>query len=442
MKEIIIYSLNDFHGALLPHNTPGISKIGAFLLSEKKQNPEILIISSGDMFQGTLLSSLTRGRAVVEAMNLIGFDAMTVGNHEFDWGTEILTCFQNGIESDGEANFPFLGANIVLKESLKTPEWLTPYTIFKRENLKIGVIGVIGQNFRESILASKVKDVLFTDEMEAIKKYSRLLRSEHGCQIIIVLAHTDSFLFNQKITELDEDSRVDALINGHTHRYYAAEIRSGKVPLPIIQSGNCGRYIGKISFKIDQNIIIDAEAENIDMIKCGRESPEINQLLRTYQEEFRNLDEIIGFVGEAITKEQAITWAVDALRAATGAKLALINFGAIRSEAFPMSSESLITYDSLFRMMPFEDRIVLITLRGKDLLPLIDAPDIKFSSNFNPSESIFKEEDYRIATLDYLYEKENYPFLAGRDLERTDLFRDFLYQEVLRSVAEKGNWKL
>ena len=76
-----------------------------------------MILSSGDMFQVTAVSNLSRGEVVVAAMNLIGFDAMTIGNHEFDWGVPALRRFCDGDEGNGEASFPFLAANIRLKAS-------------------------------------------------------------------------------------------------------------------------------------------------------------------------------------------------------------------------------------------------------------------------------------------------------------------------------------
>ncbi len=92
----------------------GIYKIGDFLIKEKQNSPETtLIISAGDMFQGTAVSSMTRGRKpVVDAMNIIGFDAMTLGNHEFDWGIDVVLKYQDGKEENGEAKLSIFGSLI------------------------------------------------------------------------------------------------------------------------------------------------------------------------------------------------------------------------------------------------------------------------------------------------------------------------------------------
>ena len=102
MKEIIIYSLNDFHGMIFPNESCcGISKIGEFIINQKKNNDCVIVLSAGDMFQGGSVSTLTKGEALVEAMNIIGFDAMTIGNHEFDWDIETVLKYNDYNKDNG-----------------------------------------------------------------------------------------------------------------------------------------------------------------------------------------------------------------------------------------------------------------------------------------------------------------------------------------------------
>ena len=90
----------------------------AYIINEKNKSPDTtVILSSGDMFQGSAISNMTQGGVVVEAMNEIGFDAMTIGNHEFDWGIDKIAAYNDGDEKNGEADFPFLSCNIVYKSN-------------------------------------------------------------------------------------------------------------------------------------------------------------------------------------------------------------------------------------------------------------------------------------------------------------------------------------
>ena len=146
MKEIKIYSLNDFHGMIFSDNSgSGISKIGDFLVNQKKENDCVIVLSAGDMFQGGSVSTLTKGEALVEAMNIIGFDAMTIGNHEFDWGIETILKYNDYNQDNGELNCKFIISNIIDKSLNEKPEWALPYTTFIKNGLKIGVLGIIGE---------------------------------------------------------------------------------------------------------------------------------------------------------------------------------------------------------------------------------------------------------------------------------------------------------
>src|SRR5690554_2041853 len=105
MENVInIYTLNDFHGAIFENKSAGeigLSKIGNFLKTVKEKQPNnTVILSAGDMFQGAAVSAMTRGKVVVDIMNYIGFDAMALGNHEFDWGINDIIRYHDGDEEN------------------------------------------------------------------------------------------------------------------------------------------------------------------------------------------------------------------------------------------------------------------------------------------------------------------------------------------------------
>lgn len=121
------------------------------------------------MFQGTAVSSLCHGDVVVDAMNYIGFDAMTIGNHEFDWGIENLRRLTDGDTANNEAGFPILGANIIYKETGEPVEWARPYAVIERQDIKIGIIGVLGADLTNDILGSIIAEYEFIDPLPVIK---------------------------------------------------------------------------------------------------------------------------------------------------------------------------------------------------------------------------------------------------------------------------------
>ena len=135
--NLYIYAVNDFHGIVYKEGeSVGLSRLFGYLRTQKEKNPNnTVILSSGDMFQGSGLSSMSRGKIVLDAMNYVGFDAMAIGNHEFDWGLEEVTKYVDGSLENGEATFPILGANVLKVSDGKIADLLQPYVVIKRAGL-------------------------------------------------------------------------------------------------------------------------------------------------------------------------------------------------------------------------------------------------------------------------------------------------------------------
>ena len=447
-----IYSLNDFHGMLTKSGSyPGISRIGEYLMSNYEESPETtLILSAGDMFQGTAVSSLTKGRAVVDVMNTIGFDAMTIGNHEFDWGIEEVLKYQDGNLENGEAEFPFLAANIKDKKTGQLASWATPYTVVEKGGFKIGVIGVIGVGQESDIFVNYVKDYEFTDELAAISKYAEILRNDEDCDLVIVSAHNDTESYNYKLAKLNGDCRIDAILNGHTHQYYQGyetKYRNGYAAVPYVQSGCYGGYVGKITITIDNKtkITTASTAEVIDArVRCDDESSSINEVLDRYNEYINIEKEVLGVSGTNIYKDQGGVWACNVLRDATGADLGVANTGGIRSNGFPIYQNSNITYGDIFEIMPFENKVCTTYLYGSDIITLINkgvfvSDNVDVNNEKINGEYIEYNKKYKVATIDFLFMKSNYPFLNGTDSEFLDLlFREALVENVRNNVEKNG----
>lgn len=457
INELTIYSINDFHGALLEDGDKvGISKLGNYLINEKTTNPEsTIILSAGDMFQGTAVSSMTRGKAVVEAMNIIGFDAMTLGNHEFDWGVNQIKAFFDKSEENGEASFPFLSANVNYKNNYELVEWANPYTIVNRGNLKIGIIGLLGTDQTNDILASHVKDYVFTDEFSAIKKYTKVLRSEEDCDIVIVSAHLDTADINYQLSSLTGDEKIDALINGHTHQQYYGELKYNReIPLPYVQSGSSGQYIGKITLEINSETkeVIDVASENMRATSvCHQESAEINHLMNNYQNYIDEAKSVLGVAGENIYKNITGIWMATAIQEKMGTDLGVVNSGGVRGSAFPIYANDNVSYGDIFEIMPFENTICSSTIPGKELLKILNYMNdgMYFSSNVTKSGQSYyingvvveNGKLYRVGTIDYLFEKDYYPFMYGEEIVKTSiLLREIMVDSVDEKIALYGKF--
>ena len=265
-RTLNFYALNDFHGAYLydeDYNQIGLSRIGNYLIEQKEKDPEnTFIIASGDMFQGGAESNITYGKVVIEAMNTIGFDAMSIGNHEFDWDEDILK------EMESQMNFPLLGINVFYEEennndisSLNRPSYLLPSTVIKKEGIKVGIIGSIMPNIDSSIIASVADKFYFADSLKLIEDEIDKLRNKENCDIVILSTHDGNYSYYEDIS-----SSLDAIFLGHEHERIEGKYKESNVPY--VEGQNYGGYLSHISLDLKLNKdnhyeVIDKQYRNI-----------------------------------------------------------------------------------------------------------------------------------------------------------------------------------
>ena len=206
MKLILrILTVNDFHGALAETDgEAGAARMGKYLIDQRNLNPnETIVLSAGDMFQGTGISNYRRGLDVIKWMNAVKFDAMAIGNHEFDWGIEEILKYRDGDLTNGEADFPLLGANIFQKTNKQILPNTQAYTIINKGHLKVGIVGYIGYGLESDIAVGMVKDYKFESIPTTIAPIIEDLRKNKEVDIIIALGHDGSDTHQQHACQLN-----------------------------------------------------------------------------------------------------------------------------------------------------------------------------------------------------------------------------------------------
>lgn len=451
--KLIIYTINDFHGALEEVDGKyGAARISGYIKENKITNSDAatLVVSSGDMFQGSAISNHMRGEIVVDIMNEVGFNAMTIGNHEFDWDLSTVLKYRDGDLSNGEANFPFLGCNIIEKETSSIPEYVDPYNIVEVKGLKIGIIGYMGFGLEDSIATSMIEDYYFSEPVEAISLYAEKLRTEENCDIVIASGHDGDTLTNKQISKLNGDSRVDAIINGHTHATYA-EIykRDDGVAIPCIQTGTAGENVGVITLNINENKeVSDGSSFNMQMGKRVTPDPIVKKMVDDIVLETAPVfKRVLCTAGAEINQIKGAKWAANALNKGIDCEVAFINSGGIRNSAFPISNGEEVTVSKVFEIMPFDNTIKTVYLKGKYIKSLINSSGIVTSDNITGStatgyyinnEPLDDEKLYKVAAVDYIFDQSSYPFGLGENSVATGiLFRDILIK-TLEDINNEG----
>lgn len=449
-----IININDFHGAIeTGDNYRGIARIGGYMLSEKaKVNQDTVIIANGDIFQGTALSYYYRGGTIVEAMNYVGIDAMTIGNHEFDWGVDDIQAYHDENPSNGEAEFPFLGANIYDRSTSQRVDWLDDYQIVDFGEYQVGIIGLIGYSLADSISTSIVSPYQFMSPTTVASTIATDLRVNHGVDFIIAALHDDNDTANQQLANLSGNARIDAILNGHSHYYYTETVvGSGSRQVPVIQSGSSGSHIGEIVFNIEvgtnpvyqsmRNLSVNSSLVEDATLVAMRDQDALAAASVIYEE--------LGVAGESVDRYTAGNWAADVIKNAfADVDIAAVNMGGIRAAGFPIDANDIITYSSIFAIMPFDNYVKSVTLTGQQVVTIISSNtdslvfDLGLTSSggvwYIDGVAIVPTQNYRFATVDYIFDKTKYPFTTGINPEFSGiLLRELLIEDVRLSGTNK-----
>ena len=257
-KKLVILHTNDTHSTILPLNPNldnkelagrgGFLRRAVMIKEERQQNPELLLIDSGDFSQGSGYYTLFKGEVEIGLMNQMGYDCATIGNHEFDFGMD------NMARLFKMANFPIVCSNYdctgtVLEDLVK------PYVVLKRNGIKIGLFA-LAPPMKGLVFDGNCESITFLDPAEAGQKYIDILRKQEKCDLVICVSHLGWFRSvypDEKFISLTEG--CDLVLGGHTHTYmptlgYAPD-KNGK-KIPVDQNGKHGVYVGKLVLTLEK----------------------------------------------------------------------------------------------------------------------------------------------------------------------------------------------
>ncbi|HAV19405.1 MAG TPA: hypothetical protein DCX17_00075 [Firmicutes bacterium] len=401
VTRLDFYSLNDFHGAL-EYNAAsgeiGINRLATYFNLKQEANPDgTIILAAGDFFQGSADSNITRGRLMVDAMNLIGFDAMTIGNHEFDWGVEV-------IESNAErANFPLLSANIFEKQTGQLADFAIPYTMIDRAGVRIGIIGTIGSTLESSILTSNVIDYDFIPIGPIVEASATYLRSM-GAKAIVLLNH------DADVTS-DVASYVDVVFNAHSHDTYKRLV-SGT---PVLQAAYNGKAVAHVQFEYtyatDELSLVTYENDTSLINQELGEDEAMAALYQQYLDEEINVikNEVLGTASDYFSKAKLGDLAVKEMLSfgsTLGAQVAFHNTGGVRNTI----SQGTVTYGDIYKVFPFDNELMIVEVTGVQLKWWLNQGNYvaganDFTMTLDGGVAIKDSQVYKIIAINYLTEK-------------------------------------
>jgi 5'-nucleotidase/UDP-sugar diphosphatase len=445
VKSLTILHTNDHHGHPLKffkYPAPGLAGLPAratMVQQTREAHENVLVLDAGDIFTGRPESNFFNAKPDFIGYNHIGYDAMAVGNHEFDPNREIM------MEQREMSEFPWLSANI-LKENGEP--MFEPYIIKEYDGLKVGILGLTTKKTAAIGNPNHIGDLTFQDEVEAARKYVPELQQK--ADVVIALAHmgwynNDSEGAGRLAAQVDG---IDLIVAGHSHsKMEAPQYVNGT---PIVMANQWGLVVGKGVMKVKDGEVLsfvwDAvpinlkEEKEVDgeekFVYTYKEFPEDQELLAeltTYADKVeQELSKVIGeatgtFSNEMVRKQETALgdMVADSMEWYTqnqDVDFAIQNGGGIRTDL----PEGEIEKGTVYEVLPFDNSVMVMTMKGSDVQKLFDyiatisngagafpqvSDSVSFTINYNTGETenvringepIDPDATYKIATNSYM----------------------------------------
>lgn len=385
---IIIVHSNDIHGRAWPFLREDGKWVGGYaaqanLISRIRKDAErrqaaFLVLSAGDVNTGVPESDFSEARPDFEAMKGIGYDAMVVGNHDFDHGVELL------LRQLSWVNFPFLASNVKIRS---TQKYLFPENLVIQKNgVRFGILGVTTDQLHKLIMPTHSKKLIVEDAIEASKQSVKKLVADR-VDVLIALSHlgiSQSGLSIHRLIPNDDRKlarnipEIDLIIGGHSHTFITEGLYEGKTLL--VQAGYRGDFIGKVDLVWDheKKQILSKRAQLVEVNPEEGEDPEIKKLVQPYKEKydselgvpvFEAKNTIFGQRNRTHSLELPLGNLIcDALRSETGTDIAFFNSGGIRSNL----PAGIVRRRDVLEAFPFRNLVSTGVLKGRFIVSLLN----------------------------------------------------------------------
>jgi 5'-nucleotidase / UDP-sugar diphosphatase len=373
---LTIVHTSEHHGTLEPLESGphtgegGMARRATLVQQVRKEVERVLVVDSGDVLVGTAMSAMFRGEADIAAMNLIGYDALAIGNHDLDFGLEHLQKLRR------QAKFPFLCTN--LKPRL--PDVCQRVLMKTIGPLRVALIGLIGKRtYPDTINREALRDVTFQDPIEAARAVASEVREQ--VELFVAITHED---VAEDLALAAAVPALDVIIGGHTPGFdglvRAGETKpeEGRVELVgtgavYVKTHRQGRTLGRLDLLYHDRTIMSAEARNVGVGSQVPPDAAVTMLVQTYARRLN--DEASRVIGKTLAElhgERALirreqtnlgNFIADVARQQSRADVALINAGTVRG-SIPAGP---VTYRKLLEVLPFDASLTVVALTGDQL---------------------------------------------------------------------------
>jgi 5'-nucleotidase / UDP-sugar diphosphatase len=396
--SLTIMHTNDVHGGYGPYDAGrdattdgGVTRQMTVVNQIRAEGGNSILIDAGDRFTGTLFHQQWLGEDSARIMNAMGYDVMTAGNHEFDNGDAVLEAFVDAIE------FPFITANVTFTGTLA--DKIQPYTVLEVGGEQIGVIGLTPPD--TAILASPGEGTVFSDDLAGAVQGAVDALTEAGVNKIILMSHIGLGADQALVPQL---SGVDVVVGGHSHTLLSNAYTGAAATYPVVLEDSTGanvyivqaasslRYMGRLNVQWDaEGVVTSASGDVILLSRYIAPDPTMQELIDELRVPIEALtatpvgDSEVFLVGDRAvcraTECNLGNLITDAMRAYSGAQIAITNGGGIRSnvpvgEPTPadlvLAAPQTVTLGDVLTVLPFGNLVSTFELTGADVIAALE----------------------------------------------------------------------
>ncbi|MBR2721643.1 MAG: bifunctional metallophosphatase/5'-nucleotidase [Clostridia bacterium] len=428
---INLYSLNDLHGSFMDTDAnPGLDEFTTWMQALYADTEEYeLLLSAGDMWQGSMESSTNHGSLMTEWMNEMDFACMTLGNHEFDWGADSI------VANQAIAEFPFLAINILYQG--EKVDYCQPSVVVECGGVKVGIIGAIG-NVLSSISGEFTDGLQFiagSQLTKLVQDEAARLRREEGCDLIVYSIHDSTTGYDEELSNKNSGKGyVDVVFEGHSHSRYAKRDGYG---VPHVQAGAYNEGVGcvAVEYSLLTNEITVVTVEIIDSAIYSdpsiTDSPLIDELMEKYFPGYDPYRDILGNNmlyrdGDALCQKVAELYLAHGKQHWSNYSIAAAGGRLQTREPYSLPAGN-VTYAQLFALFPFDNDLVLVKVDGTTLRSLINGGRLVMVTDASVAGGIDPAKTYYIVTDTYTayYNRMNIVDRTS-DLYARDLLGEFI----------------
>lgn len=411
-KSLVILHTNDFHGHIAAEGeSAGAARIAAFFASQRLQHDAVLVLDAGDAISGTPVSTLFSGEPIFEVMNVMGYDAGLIGNHEFDHGFRQIEKFRKA------SDHPLLASTAFAPDGSLVGD--APSIVVERGGLRIGIIGVLTETTPNMITPLGNEGTRFAEVESALRSRVEELRDK--VDVLVVLSHTGH---KRELELAAAIAGIDVIVGGHSHSKVEEPVLVGSTI--VAQAHEYGKAVGVLELDVTDDVgVILKKGYLAKADAMPAPDTDVASLVDRWEEKVSaQVDFEIAQSAQLIHGAALRSWMERVIREHTGADLAYYNAGGVRDAIRP----GPVTARTIWNVEPFGNSIVTLTLSGDQVLQMLA------DNNEDAGIELDAQKQYVLATNNFVGAHVRRTF--GDDVQMQDtgiLVRDLLIDTIRTS---------